>query len=457
MAEESIVGEGLSLSITEKAGCLVELTITLEPTFTAQTYTEALAHVSRRATLPGFRKGRVPEEKIKKHYNREISTRWREITAERALRQAFQLSHASPLRLDAIKADLKELSLDGGVLEAEYEREPQPPSSLNLEEIKLTAPESKPIEEEEIQSELRGLKFLYAKKEPIEQAIEMGDLVLFDLFLLANEEKALLQEKARLIVGEGKEEDRWLSDSLIGRTSGDQYEVERPSTKEGEATSQIQVEIREAYSMDYPSDETLCAQTGMDSIEALRAKIMERIEKERAEQADFSLREELWKALLERYSFELPHSIVASEQRVLLAQRLQALRERGVPESTLIEEETKLLTWAESQAQVHLRRFFLARQVVSRANLMPSKKELLEWAYDAYAEHKLLRRQRPSMHDFQKDPAYQQRWESHVYVQKVEERAEELLLSQLGYKKNQEEKIPLPAEAEEESQASMPS
>lgn len=122
---------------------------------------KALAEVSAKTTLPGFRKGKAPENQILKYKYNEISEKAINIAIDAALKSIENLEPRPLEMLEVSNFNLEE----NGDLKLILSYIPMPTVEVgDLSKIKVTEKEAKKTDSEELNNELKNLWHFYAKK-----------------------------------------------------------------------------------------------------------------------------------------------------------------------------------------------------------------------------------------------------------------------------------------------------
>lgn len=349
------------VSGTEQPGCLLSLKIDVSPQEVANARKLAVKAVGKQISLPGFRKGKVPGEVIEKNYKSQIEREWQEIVSDLAFQNAITLTHRPPRSSKAVKTfKLESCSLDQGAsLVIEYEHAPQIPS-VALNEVEFSPVERPLITEEQIEEGLKNLRLRQATWEPVEEErpVQEGDYVVLSLEVSRNEAKQKVLDQRNVQVNETSLP-AWLKAKVIGLKKGQELTGELENTPAGETPASFHLILHRIETPILPAlEEEFFKRVGADSLEDLR----ERIRSVLQEQADVEFHERLIssfeKALVEKYLFELPESLLQDERSAFIKEA----KRQGLPQ----EEAEKNAT---EYAPRNLRRLFLLRQIGSDAGI----------------------------------------------------------------------------------------
>jgi len=180
--------ENISVKLTKNPGCKVHLEVAVQPVAVRAAYEKAFRNVKKEVSIPGFRKGKVPDEIVKKNYAPQIDREWRDTCIQTAFSEAVLLIKLPPLSERSIKrSQLKKCSLEEGAeAHFDYESEPSVPE-IDVATIESRPIAPKPVNEEEVDAHIK--KFLVGQAtftEVTDRAVQTGDYVELDLDVIEN-------------------------------------------------------------------------------------------------------------------------------------------------------------------------------------------------------------------------------------------------------------------------------
>ncbi|MEM1283508.1 MAG: trigger factor, partial [Chlamydiota bacterium] len=214
-----------TVQVDKEPGCQITFTITVSPEATKKEHVTALKGVNKQVSLPGFRKGRAPNELIMKHYAQHVEKEWKEALLHKAFQEAMKLTDVVPFTRESVKnADIKDCSLDEGAkVTVKFEAMPDVPeidvATLNIETV-----EAEPVTEKKIEQIIEDIRYQFAEWENVEdRPVKEGDFVDVDIENLDDEGTFICQD-TRLEVVKGKM-GTWLIDLLIGMKPSESAEA----------------------------------------------------------------------------------------------------------------------------------------------------------------------------------------------------------------------------------------
>ncbi|HEV3217286.1 MAG TPA: trigger factor [Vicinamibacterales bacterium] len=274
---------------------------------------------SRQARIPGFRPGKVPPNLIKKRFREQILHDVAHDLIPRAIDDALRERGLEPVDTP----DVKDVSLDEGqalTFTATFETLP-PINPGALETISLRRP-AVTLEEGAIDAALTQLQNRAARYEPVEgRAIGDGDTATLDVTREAGgAAKGEHHHDVAIEIG-GKANPPGFDDEIKGLEAGAEksFTIHYPedyAVKELANTDvRYHVRVQDIRKRVLPAlDDEFAKDVGdFQTLEALRARITDDLQREAEAEADRRLRADLLKALAARVLVDIPDSLVERE------------------------------------------------------------------------------------------------------------------------------------------------
>src|SRR5829696_2563669 len=275
---------------------------------------------SRQARIPGFRQGKVPPTLIKQRFREQILHDVAHDLIPRAIDEALRERGLEPVDTP----DVKDVTLDEGqalTFTATFETLPPiDPGPLNTFSLRRPAVT---LEENAVEQALIQLQSRAARYEPIEgRGVEDGDTVTLDVERTptAADEKPDHHHDVVVEIG-GKANPPGFDDNLKGLETGahktftihypDDYEVKEMAGTSVEYT----VTVKDLRKRVLPAlDDEFAKDVGeFETLQALRDRILQDLQREAEAEADRNLRGELMKQLAARVTVDIPESLVDRE------------------------------------------------------------------------------------------------------------------------------------------------
>jgi len=266
---------------------------------------------SRQARIPGFRQGKVPPTLIKKRFREQILHDVAHDLIPRAIDEVLRERGLEPVDTP----DVKDVSLDEGqalTFTATFETLP-PIDSGPLNTLALRRP-AVTLEDNAVEATLTQLQNRAARFEPVEgRAVDDGDTVTLDVDRKATAEGEKDDHHHDVVVEIGaKANPPGFDDNMKGLEPGAEksFTIHYPddyAVKELAGTSMdYSVKVKDIRKRVLPAlDDEFAKDLGeFDTLDALRGRIQQDLEREAEQEADRNLRGSLLKELAARVSVD---------------------------------------------------------------------------------------------------------------------------------------------------------
>lgn len=330
----------------------------------------------KRAKAPGFRKGKVPLNLVRKQYMEEI----RQETLERILPRFWRQAEAEA-QLDALVAPRLgevEWTDDEFVFAATVEVRPEI-SITNVEGFQLPEVDTEPTAAE-VDEALENLRKQVSDWKPVERPAAESDMVTVKILEGAGPQDH--GEDARPVMLEIGEDTVWpeLSQALTGLEIGNTETFTRPGDESGEGpiVRRFSVELLEVKERLMPElDDALARKLGdFEDLAALRTRVTEQLRVGKENEASSQREETMLGQLAERHPFQVPEGALEVEVQEMLNEYGQALAEQGVDIENADIEWQKIAEEFAPRAEGRVRSRLLLDAVADHLDLSEDAEEL---------------------------------------------------------------------------------
>ncbi len=287
------------------------------------------------ARIPGFRPGKVPAKVVRTRFRDQILHDVAHDLIPRAVDNALRERGVEPVDTPDIKNVLVE---EGQPLKftADFETvpafDPGDYGSLNLKKPAAS------VTDDAVAETLERLRQRAARYEPVEgRQVEAGDTVVVDLVREASGEAPDRHESVSIEIGAAANPPGF-DEHLIGLAVGDEkrFPVDYPadhSVKELAGTVvHYAVTVKGIKTRVVPAlDDEFAKDLGeFDSLDALRARVREDLQRDAERAAERELRNDLLRQLAGRVTFEIPDALLEREVERRTEEFVRRLYEQGV-------------------------------------------------------------------------------------------------------------------------------
>ncbi len=340
----SIDASRLQISVQEQERWRRLLSVTVPAALVAEEEKKAAAKLAGRIKMKGFRKGHVPKQVVASRYGGAL----RQEALDRLINEAYRHALAAE--------DLRPIS-EGQLEDVSYEPQQDLTFSIAFDvqpQIELgrvggfvvERPQAT-ITDDHVAEILRNIQEQNGVWKPLEEGTpEVKDLVAVHIRRLDGDADAEGKDY-EFVLGEGQAipEIEAAIRTLQPGASGEftvTFPDDFPDEKRRGEQERVEVTLQGRKVLEVPElDDALARQVGsFDTLDELKARIREDLERDAAEQVESAIRGRLLDFLLEANPFEVPRSMVdryaesvLGEQRDIPPERLQEIRESIRPEA----------------------------------------------------------------------------------------------------------------------------
>ena len=374
----------------EKNPCVISLTVKADAEEIKGEARKVLNTFIREAQIPGFRKGKVPVELIRKNFEKELQQETQGACFRAFYPKAVEEAKLKVLALEGV-TEMKLNETDGMEFTALVEVRPE----YKLPKYKGLAIEQKEakVEESAVEDQLESMRKMFAKYEDGKEgeAVGDGDFVQFDykgtldgqpLSEIVPEQKAICEATG---FWAQVEEGRFLPEileALKGMKAGEEKKdvaVTFPKDaapeplKGKKAVYELKVSMFRKRTL--PDDAGLAEAAKVESVEKLRADIRERLEKQATEAEINRRRDQAIELLLKKTDFDVPPSLVQRQAEAYLGQLAQQMQYAGVTNEYIEQNREKILKDAGERAEKQVRLSYILLDIADAEKIEVDEKD----------------------------------------------------------------------------------
>ncbi len=344
----------------------------------------AYRDLQRTVSVPGFRKGKAPRHVLQRLYGERVRSDVVGRVIEKAYYEALQSEQIVPVS-DA-DIELQSVTDEGGVaftavVEIRPTVEPKGYSGLLLQKERVA------VDAPEVEARLEALRSQRATFEPSADGHEVGqgDMVVIDYEGSVDgtpfaggrgEDRTVIVGSGTLVPG--------FEEGILGMKAGEErtvtvqfpadYRAEELAGKEAAFRIALKdVKVRKLPELD---DDFARDTAGAEGLDDLRAKVRASIEGEKASRVERQLRERTIDSVLDANPFEVPDSMVRSQQEFSLERLRRDLTQRGLDPEALGIERPDVQQFHRRAAERSVRWAFLLRALAAKEGVAVSDEDL---------------------------------------------------------------------------------
>ncbi|NPA94938.1 MAG: trigger factor [Thermodesulfobacteria bacterium] len=296
--------------------------------------------LKKSVSIPGFRKGKVPRSIIEREYGPQIKSEVMQSLIEETIGDAIKQSQVTMIlepQLDnASEVEAGKDFVYSVLMDIEPEIEVP-----DFRKFELVRPKVE-VTDEEVEEQLEALRNQFGTVEPVEEQrpLQEGDIAIIDYkaFIDGEEVEELANENYFVEVGKGNFNETF-EKGLIGMEKGEEREIEVTYPEDAinslvaGKTVTYKVTLNNIQKRNKPELDDEFAQRfgiGLKTVEDLKNKLREQIQKDKEEAVERLLREQLFEKLLEGADFEVPERLVEKKLDQMIDNIAGHMQERGV-------------------------------------------------------------------------------------------------------------------------------
>jgi len=340
--------------------------------------------LKKKAKIKGFRPGKAPRSILERYFKDyttgEVVQRLIQETFPKALSEV-SCSPVAPPAFDPQELESGKPFRYAAIVEVKPEIKIEDYAGLNLEGKK------EDVRDEELEERLKSLQNLHAQLKTISEPREIrtGDYVILD-YDAKMDGKPLEEGKGidvTVEVGTGRFIPT-LEEKLIGLKPEDERDVDvsfpadYAYKKWAGKTVSFHVKVKEIKEKILPSlDEEFAKDLGgFDSLEALKAKLREDMQKAKEMGLDRHFKDQIVDQLLQKNSFEIPPSLVEDQNQALVSEAKLRLASQGMNLKDMDISEDKLREDYRAVAEKQVKTYLILEKIAGQEGISVSDEEV---------------------------------------------------------------------------------
>jgi trigger factor len=370
----------MKVEILELEPCKRQLVVEAPETEVTAAWEAACGQVQREASLPGFRRGKVPRALIRSRFADEVRRTVAETLVPAVYRQALDETRLQPVE----EPDVRDLQLtEGQPLRFTAVVEIKP--AIELAEYRGTPVQHSPrtVTDADVDGALAALAERRATLVAVSRPARVGDFVTVDYDVEPEGAEPRSERGYVFQLGGGRVLPE-MDEAALGLQTGDERRLTvrfpegHPREELRGRTGQLALRVVEVKEKEVPPlDDDLARALGEHgSLAELRAAVRAELEGERAREDRRRLEEAAVDAVLARHPFAVPESLVTRE----IAHRINHARERmrrgGVDPDRLPWDYPRLAGELRPDAERSVRRTLVLEAIAEREGLAVADAEV---------------------------------------------------------------------------------
>ncbi len=361
----------LQISVEETAAWGRRLVITVPAGRVKSERVKVTRQLAKKVRMPGFRKGKVPAERIEARFGPEIDRQTQQRIIDDAFREAVQVKDLDPIS-EPLVANVSYDRDSELTFEVGFDIRPEITLS-RLGGFRLDRPEVA-VSEEQVDEQLELLRRQQALWKPVERRAAAGDTVQVTITPLGDEETE--SQSHNFVLGEGRAIPD-VEEAIVTLDPGacEEFSVTFPDDVENEerrgATQRLRIELKQVLEQELPALDDGFAQSVGDFADfaALREAVTEDIRHHMDHEAEAQLDQRIVEHILDANHFDVPDSMIERYVNALIG---------PPPEDADPELVDRAREQARPAAEWGIKRTLIIQQVAEDHDLEATKEEVQE-------------------------------------------------------------------------------
>jgi trigger factor len=362
----------LQISVDEPKAWNRKLVITVPAGRVKTERSKVTKQLAKRVKMPGFRKGKVPTDRIESRYGPDIDRETQQQLIDAAFRQAIKEKELDPISEPRV-ANVSYDRESEFTFEVSFDIQPEI-KLARLGGFRLNRPEIS-VGEAEIEEQLVALQKQQALWKPVERRPVTGDTVEVEITPLDSGDGATQEAREyKFALGEGQAiQEVEAAIMTLDPGSADDFEIGFPDDFPDESqrgTSQnLRIDLRQVLEQELPTlDDEFAKSVGdLESLEALKDAVSADLLRYKEHEVQAQLDQTIVAQVIEANPFEVPGSMVDRYAAALVGQP---------PEGTDPDLVTKALEEARPSAEWGIKRTLVIQQIAADQGFEATKEEV---------------------------------------------------------------------------------
>ena len=383
----------MNVTVENLAPCKKLVRVEVDAKVVDETLDAITKNFQKQASLPGFRPGKAPRQLVVTKYGGEIKDEAKRKLIGDSYRQAMEEKKITAITYP----DVEEIQFDRGqplIFAATVETAPEfELPDYNGLPVKR---ETKTVTDADLDRALELLRGQQAKFETVARELRTGDVAVVN-FTATTDGKALT-EVAPTARGLTEQKGFWIdiapgsfipgfSEQLAGAKAADKrtVNIDFPAdfvNKELAGKKAVyEVEIAEVKEKVLPAiDDALAKTLGADDVEKLKIGVRHDLENELKYSQAKSLRGQIVRELLNRVTFDLPETAVATETRNAVYDIVHQNTQRGISRDLIEQQKNEIYSAAATSAKDRVKLAFIVQRIADKESIKVTQEEAIKRA-----------------------------------------------------------------------------
>lgn len=345
---------------------------------------EVVKDLQKEAVIPGFRKGKAPEDLVMGKYRETIGDELKERVIPRAYQEALEESKIDPVSFPEISG--VKLAEDGTALEFVAVVDTYPEVSVSKYTGIKVDKEKVSVSDEEVEEAVTRLQQMHAEYHEVDRAIVKDDFGICEVEAFI-EDKSVSPKKDKVWIEANKESSMFgLGEGLCGMKKGETKSMEvtlpedYPDKSYAGKRARFEIMVKEIREKKLPEkNDEFAKKSGSETMEKMKEEIRGQILERKETNSKIKMQNQIIEYLLKKHSFALPASMVKRQLEVLVKKAEDELARKGMDEKAVAAQKEALSAQLKEEADNRVKLYFILDVIARKEDIAVSDEEIDEW------------------------------------------------------------------------------
>lgn len=384
--EESSGRMDLSVEIDDTGPCKKHVRVRVPRESIDETFDGLLDEYLEKAEVPGFRKGHVPVDLVRKRFKKDLNEQVKQRVLLASLEQLGEESELEPISEPNLDLESIELPEEGD-FEYEFDVEVRPEFDLPVYKGLSIERPVREVTEADVDAYLQKFLEQYGELVPVDAPAEAGDFVTVDIRvkhegrLLVQIEDVSLRVRPKLRFQDAELDgfDGFMSGAKSGdvRTTELKVSMEADTTAMRGETVQTEFQVLDVKRMEVPPlDMEFLDRIGTVDEDDLRNQVEAMLERQTRYQQRQACRRQVLEQITESATWELPEELLSRQVDNALRREILEMQQAGFTSREILARENDLRQRSLSMTEQNLKEHFVLDRIAEEEGIEVTEDDL---------------------------------------------------------------------------------
>ncbi|MDA1164404.1 MAG: trigger factor [Planctomycetota bacterium] len=376
----------LRVDIADAGPCRKRISVVVPEAEITTIRNGTLDEFASKASVPGFRVGRVPRDLVKSRFRQELADELKQRVLVQSLEQLTEEFEIDPINEPDMDVETLEIP-DSGDFEYAFDVEVRPDVQLpDFADLTLKRP-SREVSDADVQNYIDRMLFEYGEKIDHEDGAAVGDFVSMSVdFVYEGQTVREIADISVRVQPVLRFKDAEIADfggALTGVKSGESREIEFAISAEaayvpmrGEKLKAVCL-VSSVQKLEIPPlDHDLLDRIGVESVDKLRQEVKDILDRQVTYRQRQSAREQLLEIIGESSSWDLPEELVLKQVENALHREILEMQQAGYTSKEIRARENDLRQHSVSITRKAMKEHFILDSIATAEEIEVSPQDI---------------------------------------------------------------------------------